>query len=266
ASAALLAAGAASAADLAEVKDRGTVRVAVAVLSPFVILGEDGSLSGYEIDATTALGEHLGVTVDYVLKPFCELADAVIDGEADMIASGYSNMPERRRLLGFSLPYRDTEYFLVITRDKAKEAKTLRGLNSKDVTIGYLFGGVSGMTAMGEFPGATLKGYSNYSQIVDALRDGEIDGAVTFEPYLSASQKAKGRKLTIPHEFALTRTIEAYATDKESTDLRDALNAFIIEQDIAGYWDELEKKWFAEPNAIATAPAPLECAAATPQG
>ncbi|MEZ5917025.1 MAG: hypothetical protein R3C40_05590 [Parvularculaceae bacterium] len=43
ASAALLAAGAASAADLAEVKDRGTVRVAVAVLSPFVILGEDGS-------------------------------------------------------------------------------------------------------------------------------------------------------------------------------------------------------------------------------
>ena len=111
-----LLAGSASAADFNEIKERGTLRVAVAALSPFVIKAEDGTLSGFEIESTQALGEKLGLDIEYVEKPFCDLAEAVLSGEADMIASGYSNMPERRRLLDFSLPYHDTEYFLVMSR------------------------------------------------------------------------------------------------------------------------------------------------------
>ncbi|MCK5747712.1 MAG: amino acid ABC transporter substrate-binding protein, partial [Oricola sp.] len=52
-------AGTAAAADLEEIKERGTLRVAVAALSPFVIKSEDGTLSGFEIDSTKALGEKL---------------------------------------------------------------------------------------------------------------------------------------------------------------------------------------------------------------
>lgn len=256
--------GSAAAADLDEIRERGTLRVAVAALSPFVIKAEDGTLSGFEIDSTKALGEKLGLSIEYIEKPFCDLAEAVLSGEADMIASGYSNMPERRRLLNFSLPYHDTEYFLVMKKAKAKQAKTLRALNSKDVSIGYQHGGVSGMVAQGEFPGSDLNGFSSFSEILRGLEAGEVDGAILFDPYLGMARAIKGRNHVVPHEFALTRTIEAFATDQNSDDLHEALNAWVIEQDLAGYWDDLEDKWFSDEYAVASAPPPYSCPAQIP--
>lgn len=255
-------AASAAAADLDEIKQRGTLRVAVAALSPFVIKAEDGTLSGFEIDSTQAFGEKLGLRIEYVEKPFCDLAEAVLSGEADMIASGYSNMPERRRLLDFSLPYHDTEYFLVMSRAKAKKAKTLRGMNSREISIGYQHGGVSGMVAQGEFPGSDLRGFSSFSEIMNALEAGEVDGAVLFEPYIGMSKNLGGVKHVVPHEFALTRTIEAFATDQNSDALREALNEWVIGQDLAGYWDALEKKWFSDQYAVNSAPPPYACPAA----
>ena len=253
--------GHAAAADFDEIKARGTLRVAVAALSPFVIKAEDGTLSGFEIDSTMALGEKLGLEIEYIEKPFCDLAEAVLSGEADVIASGYSNMPERRRLLDFSLPYHDTEYFLVMSKDKAKKAKTLRGMNRRDISVGYQHGGVSGMVAQGEFPASDLKGFSSFTDILSALAVGDVDGAVLFEPYLDMARKLDGVKHVIPHEYALTRTIEAFATDQNSDELHEALNEWVIERDLAGYWDELEDKWFSDQYAIASAPPPYACAA-----
>ncbi len=261
---ALAAAG--EAADLAEIKERGTLRVAVASLSPFAISDAAGALTGFEIDSTTALAAHLGVAVEYVERPFCKLADAVIEGEADMIASGYSNTPARRLVLDFSLPYHDTEYYLVIARDKVKKAKTLRGLNRKDVSIGYQKGGVSGDVATGEFSGAALQGFSSFAKIIDALRAGDIDGAVMFSPYQDLVKKEKRRKFIVPHEFALMRTIEAFAVDPESEDLREALNEWVIARDLDGYWDDLEKKWFNPENAVIGALPPYRCPGKIPTG
>lgn len=264
--AAFVMSGVASAADLDEIKARGTLRVAVAPLSPFVIKAPDGAFSGFEIESTSALAESLGLTVEYVERPFCELAEAVLSGKADVIASGFSNMPTRRRLLDFSLPYHDTEYFVSVTRDAVKEARTLRGLNRKDISIAYQHGGVSGMVAHGEFPGADLKGYSSFIEILDAMERGAVDGAVLFDPYLDMARSIPEHKFRVPHKFALTRTIEAFAMAKEQDELREALNAWVISQDLAGYWDALEKKWFSDEYAIESAPPDHACAVAVPAG
>ena len=250
----------AQAADLSDIMDQKTLRVAIAPLSPFVIKGGDGTYSGFEIDATSALADSLGIDVEYVEKPFCDLAEAVLSGEADMIASGFSNTQNRRRLLDFTLPYHDTEYFVTVAKNAQKRAKTLRGLNRRDIAIGYQHGGVSGMVARGEFPGADLKGFSSFAEVMDALEAGKIDGAVLFDPYLVAARKLKNRKYRVPHEFALTRTIEAYATDKNSDALLEALNDWVLRQDLSGYWDDLEEKWFSDANAIESAPPAQSCA------
>lgn len=254
------------AADLDAVKSRGVLRVAVAPLAPFVVRDEAGEFAGFEIDAMSALGEEWGVAIEYVEKPFCELVDAVVNDEADMIASGFSNTAERRRILDFSLPYHDTEYFLVIDKAAAKRGRTLRGLNNEEVRIGYQIGGVSGVVAEGEFSGSNLKGFSSFAEVLAALRAGELEGAVMFEPYIGEAEGMKGRQYRVPHEFALTRTIEAYAVAPDSDQFIDALNSFVIARDLEGYWQALEEKWFSDARDIAAAPAPHQCAAAIPQG
>ena len=251
--------GGANAADLAEIRERGTLRVAVANLTPFVMKGEDGALSGFEIDSTAALADHLGVEVEYVERPFCELADAVVEGEADIIASGYSNTPARRRILDFSLPYHDTEYYAVVERDLAKKAESLRALNRGDVKIGYQRGGVSGDVAQGDFAGSDLKGFDSFAAMIEALGAGEIDGAVLFSPYDDLAKKAGGKKFVIPHEFPLMRTIEAFGMEQGAGELREALNEWVISGELEGYWRALEKKWFDPEKAELGAPAPYAC-------
>ncbi len=260
--------GGALAADLDEIRERGVLRVAVAPLSPFVIRDKEGELSGYEISSTRALGDHLGVEVEYVVRPFCELADAIIEDEADIIASGYSNTERRRRLLGFSLPYHDTEYYLVLSKDAARRAKTMRGVNRDDIAIGYQEGGVSGMVAQGEFGGAALEGFSSFGEIVKALKKRKIDGAVMFSPFQEMITGLDlGRvEYMVPHEFALTRTIEAFAMDKNAEALRQALNAWVIERDLEGEWDALEAIWFTPENAGVSNPPPYACPATVPAG
>ena len=248
-----------AAADLDEIKDRGVLRVAIANLSPFIVTHADGTLDGYEIESTRALGEHLGVAVEYIEKPFCELAEAIINDEADIIASGYSNTQTRRRILDFSLPYHDTEYYVVVEKKAAKTAKSLMGLNNEAIAIGYQEGGVSGMVARGEFSGSDLQNYSSFTEMMDALREGDLDGAVLFAPYTEWARKLKGRDYIVPHDFPLTRTIEAYALQQDADDLREALNAWVIEKDIEGYWRALEDKWFNPETAEISAPPPHAC-------
>lgn len=262
-----LMAGEAAAADLDEIKERGVLRVAVASLAPFVISSK-GELSGYEIDSTKALADHLGVDVEYIEKPFCELADTVVQGEADIIASGYSNTEARRRILDFSLPYHDTEYYLVISKRAAKRAKTMRGINRDDITIAYQEGGVSGQVAHGEFGGADLEGFSSFSEIIEALKGGKVDGAVMFSPYQEYVDdlKLRGIEYMVPHKFALTRTIEAFAMEKGAEDLRDALNEWVISRDIAGEWEALEEKWFDPEKADDSNPPPYACPATIETG
>ncbi len=258
--------GSAGAGDLDAVKERGVLRVAISPLTPFVIKDEDGGYSGFEIDATKALAAELGVEVAYVEKPFCELVSAVLEDEADIVASGYSNTPERRRVLDFSLPYHDTEYFLVLEKNAAKKRKSLRAMNDKDLTIGYQVGGVSGQVAQGEFYESNLKGFSSYAAIMEALRSGAIDGAVMFSPYDDLISRNAKPKYTVPHQLALMRTIEAYALNQGDEALRDVLNEWIIANELAGFWDVLEAKWF-DPETATVGARPAEtCPALSPTG
>ncbi len=247
----------AAAGDLDAVEERGVLRVAISPLTPFVIKDEDGGYSGFEIDATKALASELGVEVAYVEKPFCELVSALLDDEADMIASGYSNTPERRRVLDFSLPYHDTEYFLVLEKNAAGKRKSLRAMNDKDLAIGYQVGGVSGQVAQGEFYEADLRGFSSFSAIMEALRSGAIDGAVMFSPYDDLISRNKKPEYTVPHQLALMRTIEAYALNQGDEALRDALNKWIMENELDGFWEALEAKWF-DPETASVGARPAE--------
>lgn len=259
-------AGNAHAADLKEIQSRGTLRVAISPLAPFVIKSADGTYSGFEIEATSALASELGVAIEYVETPFCELADAIVEDRADIIASGYSNIAGRRDVLGFSLPYHDTVYVLALSRPAAKRARTMRGVNRKDIKIGFQQGGVSGDVAKSEFSGADLKAYSSFPEIMAALKGGEIDGAVLFAPYDKAALKLKNPKFVVPHQYPLTRTIEAFAMDPQSENLRNVINGWIIDRDLEGYWDDLETRWF-EGSQMSLGVRPAErCKALTPTG
>lgn len=252
--------GSALASDLDDIRARGTLRVGVAELAPFVVRAEDGSLTGYEIENATRLAQDLGVEPEFVEVAFCDLPGALADGKADIIASGFSMTDERRKRLDYSLPYHKTPYHVVVASRVAKRKKTLEGLDSADVSLGYIIGGVSGVVAKDKFPHADLKPYSSRSESFFDVISGRIDGVVSSDPFYEYVLNAKPGAFVVPKEDEpLFMTIEAFAVRKGQDDFLDVLNAWVVARDRDGFSKALYRKWFKSMSWPINAPNSIQC-------
>ncbi len=84
------------------------LRVVTKPVEPFVIAGEDGSLSGFSIDLWQAIVAQLGQDYEWIyLETVAEQLQAVKDGRADVAVAAISMTPEREQLVDFSHPYFD---------------------------------------------------------------------------------------------------------------------------------------------------------------
>ena len=78
-------------------------------MEPFVIVQDDGSLTGFSVDLWDALAQDLGLEYEWSLfnTPARQL-EAVRSGQADVAISGIGMTPEREQIIDFSHPYFDT--------------------------------------------------------------------------------------------------------------------------------------------------------------
>ncbi len=82
------------------------LRVLVKPVPPFVILAEDGAVSGYSIELWQALAERLGVDSDISVRPDLPgLLDAIGKREGDLAIAAVTITEEREGRLDFSHPY-----------------------------------------------------------------------------------------------------------------------------------------------------------------
>ena len=90
------------------IKERGTLVVAVADLEryPFFYLDQDGALVGADIDLARAIGQALGVAVEFnrSVATFDGVVDLVARGEADVAISKLSVTLDRALRVRFSNP------------------------------------------------------------------------------------------------------------------------------------------------------------------
>ncbi len=85
-----------------------TVRVAVRAVAPFVIVGKDGTLSGFSVDLTRAVAAKEGVAVDFVVVPDIPAQlEALRSGRADAAIGAITITSERENVVDFSQPMFD---------------------------------------------------------------------------------------------------------------------------------------------------------------
>ncbi len=87
----------------------GVLQIATMPMEPFVIVQDDGSLTGFSVDLWDALAQDLGLQYEWSLfnTPARQL-EAVRSGQADVAISGIGMTPEREQIIDFSHPYFDT--------------------------------------------------------------------------------------------------------------------------------------------------------------
>jgi polar amino acid transport system substrate-binding protein len=162
------------AAELAEIKDRGQLIVAVKNnLRPLGFINSQGNLVGLEIDIARRLAaELLGNPNAVLLIPVTnqERLKAVLDERVDIAIATVTAIPSRRRIVDFS-PY----YYLDATGIVTKNSQITSIKDLTHAKIALLNGSTTIAVIRKKIPSAQLIGVNSYQEALNLLETGQAD-------------------------------------------------------------------------------------------
>jgi len=162
---------------LADLKEKGVVRVANTQANPpwnFV----DGSrgLSGYDVDVANEVAKRIGVKkIKFLPGTFDNFIPGVQSGRFDIVISGQTITDERKQQVDFSRPYQVSGTGILI----AASNTTIQGKKDlKDKTIAVTAGTTQEEQMREEFPDADVKTYKNATLALSDVANGRADACV----------------------------------------------------------------------------------------
>ncbi len=206
---------------------------------------EDGETKGFDYDVVSAMGEQLGVGVEFVTTPFDGIIPALAAGNCDMIASAMTITEERAEQVDFTEPYFDADQSLLVLAENEDSITSLDDLAGKRIGVQS---GTTGKTYAEENApdDAEIIEFQTGDEMFPALISGDIDAALQDLPVngYRASQD--------PDQFVVTATFSTgeqygFAVTKDSA-LLAPLDASLAAIRDDGTYDEVYATWFGEPT------------------
>ena len=215
---------------------------------PFEDFAEDGTTTiGYDVDFAKALGEKLGVTVNFVNTAW----DGIFQGigvNYDCVISAVTITEERKASMLFSEPYINNYQAVVVKKDFAGKIGSFMDLNNmaiavqKETTSDIL---MSDYVSTGSIT-ATISANEKVTTCFTQLENGEVDAVVVdstvADGYL-ASNPDKFVKVfqdeSEPEQFGVAMALD-------NTALQAAINEAIAQLTSEGFFESNVAYWFGK--------------------
>lgn len=222
----------------------GTLTVATSPdFPPFENL-EGDEYVGFDIDLAKAIGEQMGLDVEFTTIQFDGIVPAIqAGGQADVGISGITVDPERAQSVDFTDPYYIADQSVAvmkggdITADNAADA-----LNAEGMIIAVQSGTTGETFAQEIFPNATIQPYGNATDCFAAMQAGQAN-AVCMD--MAVVQQMVSEAYTDAEVVMTEATGEEYAVavSKDNPELTAAINDAIKALQDNGTIDELTSTW-----------------------
>lgn len=204
---------------------------------------EDGETKGFDYDVVSAMGDQLGVEVEFVTTPFDGIIPALRAGSCDMIASAMTITDERAEQVDFTEAYFDADQSLLVLAENEDSVTSLDDLAGKRIGVQS---GTTGKTYAEENApdDAEIVEFQTGDEMFPALISGDIDAALQDLP-VNGYRAAQD-----PEQFVVTATFSTgeqygFAVDKDSP-LLAPLDAALAAIRDDGTYDEVYTTWFGE--------------------
>jgi polar amino acid transport system substrate-binding protein len=236
--------GAANAASLAEIQQRGSVRIGVLTgAPPMGMIDENGNPSGYDVDVANLVGDYLGLPVELVpLTPPARIP-ALQTGQVDFLVATLSPTGERAKTVMFPAPY--SSFTMVIVSGPDQKFENLDQLKGKRIAVNR---GSSQETALrrANVEGLDIVVYEDDSTSAQALISGQVDATAL------PSTVANGLLQQVPNAglqigFTFFRQGNSMATLPGDFEILQYLNTAIYLMKISGDLDKIAVKWTGDP-------------------
>src|ERR1700754_1833260 len=154
------------------IKSAGVLRIGTeGVYSPFSYHDtKTGELVGYDVDVAKAVGEKLGVPVEFVETPWDSMFAALEANRFDVVANQVTINPERQDKYDLSQPYSVGEG-VIVTRANDDSIKSLADIKGKKAAENA----TSNWSEVARKAGAEVESVEGFAQAITLLNQGRVD-------------------------------------------------------------------------------------------
>ena len=231
---------------LTDLQAKGTMVVGVDdQFPPMGFVGEDGEITGFDIELAKLVAEKLGVEAEIQPIDWSAKEMELNSGNIDVIWNGYTITADRIKQVEFTKPYLQNEQVLVVAKDSPYQVKA--DLEGKTVGAQVESAGLEALRADTEFSD-TFAGLPEYDDYMTALLDvgsTRLD-AIAMDrvviAYVMSQQPDKFRVL----DESLEDEYYGIGCAKGAVALREAIDKAMDELYEDGSIDALSTKWFGE--------------------
>jgi ABC-type amino acid transport substrate-binding protein len=233
----------------------GKIRVGVSGdQAPLNVKSRSGELIGLEIDLVRMMAQSMGVTVEYVTRPFPELLPALKNGDVDIVMSGMAITAERSLDAVFVGPYMMSGKSLLTKNQALADVSRPEDINQAHLTIAALRNSTSQSFVQKRLPIAKLVTVETYDEGIHGIMKGEVDALVADMPACALAV------LRYPDENLLTLsapfTVEpiGIAIRASELSLQSFLDNYVEAFKESGLIEMLRVQWLESSNWISQLP------------
>lgn len=227
---------------LNKVKQRGSLIVGLeGTYPPFSFQGDDGKLTGFEVEFAEALAQHLGVKASLKPTKWDGMLASLDSKRIDVAINQVTISPERQKKYDFSTPYTVSGIQALVK--KGNEGSVTKPADLKDKKVGVGLGTNYEAWLRSNVPGVDVRTYDDDPTKYQDLRVGRIN--VILVDRLAALDLVKKTHNTLAVAGQpFSRLESGVALRKGNPELLAAINKAIEEMKQDGSLAKISDKWF----------------------
>lgn len=200
---------------------------------------EGNDLVGYDVEITEAVGEKLGVDVEFQETQWDGIFAGLDSERFDVIANQVTINAEREEKYLFSTPYTVSNGVVVTAADNT-DITDFASLEGKTTAQSL----TSNWYDAAQDAGANVEAVEGWAQAVTLLKQGRVDATINDKlTYLDSQITTPDDSIKIAAE-STDQSKVAVALRQDSADLRDAINTALDELRADGTLKEISEKYF----------------------
>lgn len=213
-------------------------------LPPMGFRDENNEIVGFDIDLAKAVGEKLGVAVEFQPIDWAAKELELESGKIDALWNGLTITDERKETMDITDPYLKNRQIIVV--------KTDSDIQSKADLAGKVVGlqdGSSAVDAVNADELASAMELTTYDTNILALSDldiGRVDAVVADETFVGYYMANNDNDFRVIEDGDFGEEYYGIAVKKGNTELLNAIQAALDELDADGTAAEISNTWFGE--------------------
>lgn len=215
---------------MADIQSSGTLKVGVpGDYAPLAWHGSDGKLKGYDIDMASALGQSLGLKVEFVTTSWPDLSSDLAADKFDVAMGGVTATPQRAAQFGLTAPIVPNGKIAIANCRVSDTLNGLAQIDRPEVKLVVNPGGTNQSFVDSTIKQAQIIRVKNNVDNLQALRESTADVMITdlIEGDYYHNQEPGVLCMATQTPFTGTASSKVYMVQKSNEALLKAINAWL---------------------------------------